>query len=49
MTRALLVAFRGGVQITTILQHAWAEIEHDELGYHSASMVPMLPEFELPP
>ena len=28
------------VQVRTLLQHAWAEIEHDELGYAAEDMVP---------
>jgi ppGpp synthetase/RelA/SpoT-type nucleotidyltranferase len=28
------------VQVRSILQHAWAEIEHDELGYHNRNAVP---------
>ena len=28
------------VQVRSILQHAWAEIEHDDLGYHNKNAVP---------
>lgn len=28
------------VQVRSILQHAWAEIEHDDLGYHNRNAVP---------
>lgn len=40
MVAKQLQGIRVEVQVRSILQDAWAEIEHDELGYTASSMVP---------
>ena len=37
---SILAGIRAEIQVRTLLQHAWAEIEHDDLGYHSEALVP---------